>query len=27
MSVCQEMVKQSGSVLEGSVAFGLPSSV
>ncbi len=27
MSVCQEMVKKSGSVLEGSVAFGLPSSI
>ena len=27
MSVCQEMVRESGSVLEGSVAFGLPSSV
>ena len=26
MSVCQEMVKKSGSVLEGSVAFGMPSS-
>ena len=26
MSVCQETVKQSGSVLEGSVAFGMPSS-
>jgi len=27
MSVCQETVKKSGSVLEGSVAFGLPSSI
>ena len=27
MSVCQESVKKSGSVLEGSVAFGLPSSI
>ena len=27
MSVCQEMVKKSGSVLEGLVAFGLPSSI
>ena len=27
MSICQEMVKKSGSVLEGSVAFGLPSSI
>jgi LysR family nitrogen assimilation transcriptional regulator len=27
MSICQETVRKSGSVLEGSVAFGLPSSV
>jgi len=27
MSICQEAVKKSGSVIEGSVAFGLPSSV
>ena len=27
MGVCQESVRRSGSVLEGSVAFGLPSSV
>ncbi|MGD0641448.1 MAG: LysR family transcriptional regulator [Roseiarcus sp.] len=27
MAVCQESVRKSGGVLEGSVAFGLPSSV
>ncbi len=27
MSVCQEIVKKSGNVPEGSVAFGLPSSI
>jgi len=27
MSVCQESVRQSGGVQEGSVAFGLPSSI
>ena len=27
MSVCQDSVRQSGGVLEGSVAFGLPSSI
>ncbi len=27
MSACQESVRQSGGVLEGSVAFGLPSSI
>ena len=27
MTVCQELVRQSGSIPEGAVAFGLPSSV
>jgi LysR family transcriptional regulator, nitrogen assimilation regulatory protein len=27
MNICQDMVRQSGSIPQGSVAFGLPSSV
>ena len=27
MGICQESVKESGAVLEGAVAFGLPSSI